>query len=167
MTLYQIKEEYRALLEAIECGIVPEEAINDTLEGIEGELNDKVDSIACFIKELRADITAIKHERDALQERLSAKVKKVEYLTDYLTRTLTELGVSKMETARNQISFRKSTCVTILGEEEFIEWAQKEAPELLKFAKPEISLTAVKNAIKGGRTLEGVSIDVNNNIQLK
>ena len=167
MRLYEIAQDYKEILEAIEYGIIPEEAIADTLEAIEGELHEKVDSIACFIKELRADITAIKRERDALQERLSAKVKKVEYLTDYLTRTLTELGVSKMETARNQISFRKSTCVTILGEEEFIEWVQKEAPELLKFAKPEISLTAVKNAIKGGRTLEGVSIDVNNNIQLK
>jgi hypothetical protein len=57
--------------------------------------------------------------------------------------------------------------VTIIGEEEFIEWAKDEAPDLLKFSEPEISLAAVKNAIKSGRQLQGVMIEAYDNIQLK
>lgn len=167
MRLYEIAQDYKEILEAIEYGIIPEEAIADTLEAIEGEFHEKVDNIASFIKGLKVDIAGLKAEEDALRERRNAKIKKVEYLTEYLSNMLTELDIKQMETVRNKISFRKSSRVTIIGEEEFIEWAKDEAPDLLKFSEPEISLAAVKNAIKSGRQLQGVMIEAYDNIQLK
>ena len=166
-SLYHISEQYSSLLEAIEYGIIPEEAITDTLEAVEGELKEKIDSIACYIKSLRADIRALKDEENSLRERRSDKERKVEYLTDYIDSTLKKLEIKRLETARNKITYRKSSRVTILGENEFIEWAKTEAPDLLKFSDPEISLTAIKAAVKNGRHLENVIIEQYDNIQLK
>lgn len=166
-SLYQISQEYRDLLEAIEFGIVPDEAIADTLEAVEGELKEKIDNIACFIKSLKADIRALKDEEDNLRERRNEKTKKVDHLTDYIDSTLQKLEIKQLETPRNKISYRKSSRVTILREDEFIAWAKKEAPELLKFSEPEISLTAIKSAVRNGRHLEGVIIEQYDNIQFK
>ena len=167
MTLYQISENYKDLLEAIEYGIIPIEAIADTLESVDGELRDKIDNIVCLIKSLKADAHALKIEEDALRERRNEKLTKVEHLIEYVDSTLKKLGIRQMETARNKITYRKSSRITIVGEEEFIEWAEKEAPDLLKFSAPEISLIAVKNAVKSGRQLQGVTIEAYDNIQLK
>ena len=167
MTLYQISEEYRNLLEAIECGIVPDEAIADTLESVEGELKEKIDSIACFIKSLNADIRALKDEEDALKERRSEKIKKVEHLTEYIDSTLKRLDIDKLETARNKITYRKSSRVVVVDEAEFLAWAEFQAPDLLKYREPEISLSAIKTAAKNGRNLVGVIVEQYANIQLK
>ena len=50
MNLYEISADYQRFQEQVESGEIPEEAIADTLEAIEGNFDDKVDSIACIIK---------------------------------------------------------------------------------------------------------------------
>ena len=47
MKLYEIAEQHRQLLDLIKEGEIPEEAIADTLECVEGELNAKAESIIC------------------------------------------------------------------------------------------------------------------------
>ena len=52
MKLYEIANDYLALLQAIDEGEIPEEAIADTLEAIEGEIEFKADNLACVLKTL-------------------------------------------------------------------------------------------------------------------
>ena len=46
MKLYEIANDYLALVQAVEDEEIPEEAISDTLEAIEGEIEVKADNIA-------------------------------------------------------------------------------------------------------------------------
>ena len=62
MKLYELTNDYLALLDAIDNDEIPEEAIADTLESITACIEDKADSIACLLKNLDADIVAIKAE---------------------------------------------------------------------------------------------------------
>ena len=57
MTLYELGEQYRALLEMSEDEI-PEDVLADTLDGLKGEIEAKADGICCLIKELSAGRTA-------------------------------------------------------------------------------------------------------------
>lgn len=167
MKLYEIVEEYESLLAAIDAGEIPEEALADTLEGIELLLDDKADNIACLIKNLEAEAEAIKVEEKNLSERRKSKEKRVKDLKAYLSETLLKAGRTKIETARNKITFRKSESVVIRDEESFISWAIMNNDELLTYKDPTISLTAVKKAIKDGATFEGASLEVKENIQIK
>ena len=63
MNLYEISVDYRRFQEQVESGEIPEEAIADTLEAIEGNFDDKVDSIACIIKSLLAEAKEINEKR--------------------------------------------------------------------------------------------------------
>ena len=62
MKLYELTNDYLALLDAIDNDEMPEEAIADTLEAITASIEDKADSIACVLKNLDAEIVAIKTE---------------------------------------------------------------------------------------------------------
>ena len=105
--LYEISAQYASFLSAVESGEIPDEAIEDTLAGLDGDLNDKVDNIACLIKQLSAEADAIKTERDRLAERQQIKVHKAERLKDYIRQAMALSGKKKIETARNCVSLGK------------------------------------------------------------
>ena len=100
MKLYELREEYNALLAAIESGDtdIPEEALRDTLEAIDGEIREKAISIAALIKSLKADIAIFKAEEERLATRRRQMEKRVEWLETYVT---TELGKAQIDSIKN------------------------------------------------------------------
>lgn len=167
MKLYEITADYSALLEAIEAGEIPEEAINDTLESVTAILEDKVDNIACYIKNLTAFVAEIKAEEQALAERRRSKEKQIERMKAYLSEALLRVGRDKVETARNKVSFRKSQSVFVENETAFIEWAKVNAANYLTYKEPTINKTAIKTAIAEGIPVIGASVETKQNIQIK
>lgn len=168
MKLYELSNDYESLILAIENGDVPEEAIEDTLESIASLLDDKADNIACWIKQLTAEAEAIKAEEDKLKARRTAKLNRAERLTEYLAECLTNAGRTKIETARNVISFRKTPEKVVFDDEKkFIEWAQVHADSLLNYGKPRVDRTAVKVALENGAEIEGCRIESSQNLQIK
>ena len=168
MKLYELSKDYENLILAIENGEVPEEAIADTLESIELMLDDKADNIACWIKQLTAEAEAIKAEEDKLKARRTAKLNRAERLTEYLAECLTNAGRTKIETARNVISFRKTPPKVVFDDEKaFVEWAVVNADTLLNYGKPTVNKTAVKAAIEIGWNFAGVRIESSQNIAIK
>ena len=166
MKLYELTSDYLALLDAIDSGEIPEEAITDTLEAITACIEDKADSIACMLKSLDAECKAIKAEEDRLAERREVKEKAHKRIKQYLSDTLQRAGLDKIETARNKITFRKSETVEIV-DEVFFAWAQKHRDDLLKYSKPTADKTAIKRVLKDGIKIAGAELRINQNIQIK
>ena len=168
MKLYEIAADYQNLLDAIENGDIPEEALVDTLESITTLLEDKADNIACIIKELTAEAEAIKAEEDRLAERRKRKLKRAERLTQYLSDTLLQNGIPGLETARNSITFRKTPGKVVFDDEKaFIEWANEHATDFLIYAKPTVNKNQIKAAINSGEKIEGVYLESKLNISIK
>lgn len=165
MKLYEIANDYLALLQAIDEGEIPEEAIADTLEAIEGEIEYKADNLACVLKTLNAEVAAIKVEEKALAERRKQKENASERIKTYLSDILQRLDINKLETARNKITFRKSESV-VIGEG-FVKWALKNRDDLLSYSEPTANKTAIKQALKEGAEIEGAYIESKQNIQIK
>lgn len=173
-TLYELLAEYNHLqedlpnlIEMVEAGEIPAEAITDTLDGINGEIDEKIDNIACIIKLYAMEAEGIKAEEDRLKARRMVKEKAVKRLSQYLSDSMTAAGRSKFESARNVLSFRKSDAVLIADEAAFVEWAQEYSPELLSFKKPEPNRTEIKKILKRGIDVEGACLEVRYNLQVK
>ena len=165
MQLYEISARYVQLLNAIENGDIVEEAIADTLAAVEGELIEKIDNVACYIKKLRGEAELIKAEEKALEARRKAKENKAERLTEYLASAMQGIEGRKLETARNRISFSRSYGVRITDEGAFIEWAATDAPDAIKTTvKPVLSV--VKELCKTTNVPYAV-VEERHNIQIK
>ena len=150
MRLYEIANEYQRFLFEVEQGNIPEEAIADTLEGIEGELTVKVDNIACLIKNTNAEVKALADEERALRERRRAKSNMVDRLKNYLVDALTDADIKKVEGTRAVVSIRNSKSVEIDEDAEL-------ADEYLRI-KTEPNKTAIKDALQGGVKVDGARI---------
>ena len=69
MTLYELKENYRAVLDMMEDEDVDQGAILTTLEAISDTIDVKAENYAIVIKELQAEAEKLKKEEERLKRR--------------------------------------------------------------------------------------------------
>lgn len=168
MTLYEMMTAYKDFLTAVENGDIPEEAIADTLEGIESSIDEKIDNIACMLKSLAAEEAAIKAEEERLAQRRKSKANLQDRLKNYLSDMLLAMGKTEFENPRHKISFRKTPGKVVFDDEKaFIEWAQVNAASLLNYGKPTVDKTAIKVALANGAELNGVRIESGQSMTIK
>ena len=161
MTLYEIKDQYLEFLELVSQGEIPEEAFWDTLQSLEGELTEKVDNIASYIKNLSSEAFAIREEEKSLAERRQAKEAKIDHLKDYLSFVMSSVGKSNIETPRNRVSFRKSKSLSYTPEA-----LDALDDRWFRFTK-ELKKKDLTEAIKAGESFAGISLEEHQNIQIK
>lgn len=153
-SIYEID---RAIIECIdfETGEILDE---DQLERLQIERDDKIENVACFIKNLNADIKALKEEEQSLAERRKAKENKVEQLKKYLAGALNN---TPFESTRARIGFRRSTAVEIVDE------AIIPKKYLNKEVVVKVDKKAIGEALKQGVSVKGAELKENFNIQIK
>jgi hypothetical protein len=166
MPLYKISKRYFEFLQKCENGEVHDEALHSTLESLDGEFNEKADSISCFIKNLNAEAEAIKKEIDALKERRNTKRKCADRLAEYLKSQMEFIGKTKIETARNKITIRKNPDSVLLGKD-FLIWARENADGFLKWKEPEPDKLKIREHLKNGGKLEHAELIQTSRLEIK
>lgn len=152
-SLYDIDTRLYSLLDEETGEITDIEAF----EKIQLEREDKIESIALWVKNLKADAEALKAEKLAFAERQKAAEKKIDSLKHLLSDAL---GGQNFKTARVALSFRKSSEVQIDDIEELSD-------EYLRYKVPEPDKTAIKAAINEGKEVAGAKLVSKVNLQIK
>lgn len=132
----------------------------DTLEGMEGEIEEKILNLACYIKDLDSKADAIKAEKDRLAARQKTTESKARQLREYIISVMQTLDRKKLESSQAVVSLSagcESVCIS--DEKKFIEWAKVNCDDLLNYKQPDISKTAVKAAIKSGEKVPFASLE--------
>ena len=166
MNLYEINQEILNCVKMPSGDIVNTDTgeVVDTeyLDNLEMERDMKIENTALFIKNLLSNAEQIKAEIVSLDKRMKQEKAKAEALKNYLENNLNGTG---FETPKVKISYRSSKAVDT--DEDFIEWAKKNAPQFLKFKEPDVDKTGIKKALSDGAVLEHARIVEKNNIQIK
>ena len=123
----------------------------DTLEGIEGEFEQKAGNVAAYIKSLKAEAEDLKQEEKALKARRECKERQAEKLKKYLLDCMDKTGRTKIDVPRAIISIRNNSESLVVEDEiSFINWLQMNNDSLLKYSLPEIKKSEVKRLYKTG-----------------
>lgn len=122
----------------------------DTLTGIEGEFDEKAESIAIYYKQLLAEAKMLKAEKAAIAKRQSQKEKQAESLKTYLFKSMQALGRQKIDMPRAVMSIKKNAPSLVVDDEiSFVEWAEEHnLDHLLKYNMPEVKKNDVKALCK-------------------
>lgn len=152
--LYEIDQEILAC-----CDLETGEVIDpDRLESLQMARDQKIEGVACWIKNLLSDAEAIKAEKEALADRESKCRKKAESLKQWLAEAL---GGQKFSSAKCAVSFRRSETVEV-GDLALIP------AELLRVKTTvEPNKTAIKALLKDGQEVVGCCLVENQNINIK
>ena len=141
----------------------------DTLEGIEGEFDEKAESIAVYIKQLKAEAKMLKAEKAAIAKRQSQKEKQAESLKTYLFKSMQALGRQKIDMPRAVMSLKKNAPSLVVDDEiSFVEWAEEHnLDHLLKYSMPEVKKNDVKALCKKGEEIPFVHMEAKQSLSIK
>lgn len=97
-TLYELTGEYLQLCDMLSDEEENNQVILDTLEAIDGELEDKADNYAKLVKNLEADAKAIKTEIERLTQRKQSLEKRADMIKQTLENSMRATGKTKFKT---------------------------------------------------------------------
>ena len=152
--LYEIDQGILSCLDAETGEIIDGERLNALLM----ERDAKIEGVALWIKNLESDILALKAEKEAFAEREAQARKKVEGLKKWIAEVLEG---QKFNTAKCAVSFRRSEKV------EVDDVALIPAELLRVKTTVEADRTAIKEAIKEGREINGCRLVESINTQIR
>jgi len=100
MKLYEIADNYKALLDLD----IDEQTLADTLESIDGDLEEKADSICHVLANMDSDIAALDVEAKRLMDRKKVFSNRKDSLKDYLRTQMESIEKKKIETTKFTIN---------------------------------------------------------------
>ena len=163
MTLYEIDAAILACVDQETGEVIDPEA----LDALQMEREKKLEGVALWVKDLKAEAEAISNEVKALTARKKAAENRAERLKAWLAQAL-EGGTFK--TSRVRISYTHNTRLNVIDEQSVVNYIQTKCAEpeqFLKFALPEIRKDAVKAAIKEGAEFPGACLEATESVVIK
>lgn len=107
-SLYDMTEEWKSVFDMLLDPEIPEEAIFDTIEMIEADMDTKADSYAKIIKSMDGDTAQIDEEIKRLQSRKSSIGKRKALMEQRLFETMKTTGRTKFKTALFSYNIQKN-----------------------------------------------------------
>jgi hypothetical protein len=107
-TLYELKGQFKELLEMIEQGEYDEQTLKDTLEGIDGEIEIKADGYAKIIKEIEGYSSTLKAEITRLTSKKIAYESNIKAMKQNLETAMKETGKTKFKTELFSFGIQKN-----------------------------------------------------------
>jgi hypothetical protein len=165
--LYELTAQYRAL-EALESSEdLPPEVIRDTLEGLEGQLQDKATNVALFIRNLESVADAIDEAAATMRARGTRLRARAQSLQDYLLFNMQAAGITKVESPYFTLQVKKNPPTVVIDSENMIPARFMRTPEPAPPPKPAPDKKAIADAIKAGEEVPGAHTEQRERLEVK
>lgn len=159
MTLYEIDAAILAL--ANEDGEITD---FEALDALTMERDQKLENVACWIKDLTAEAKAIREEEMVLAGRRQSAEKKAEQLKTYLDHALQG---QKFSTSRCSVAYRTSMATVIDNEDTAFKWLKRHKCDECYTTKVSLAKSAIGNLLKNNIEVPGARLEKRSNIQVR
>ena len=138
----------------------------EQLDALQIEREQKLEGVALWIKDLKAEAEAVKAEADKLNARKKAIDNKVEGLKTWL---MYALGGEKLKTPRCNVYQTHSQKVVIDDEKAMIDMLMSSpfGEKFLRMKEPEIDKNALKDSLKQGYEYEFAHLEETESIVIR
>lgn len=149
--IYQINDKFLSVLNMADEDVDPQ-VIQDTLDSIELELNEKVDNIVGLKRSVDSDVDTIDKELKRLQELKKSKVKFSDRLKGYLSDMLEQRQLDNYRTSKNYIYKRKN------GSSKDVIDESKIPKEYWVSQAPRLNSKMLTDDLKAGKEIPGAQL---------
>lgn len=149
------------------CDLETGEILNgEKLTALQMEREAKLEGVALWVKDMKAEADAVKAEADKLTARKKALDNKIEAVKTWL---LYALNGERLKTARCTVYQTHSQKLTVADEPELVKFLQTlDKPDrFLRFKEPELKRDDIKKALKDGTIIPGASLEETESVVIK
>lgn len=151
-TIYEMTDEYLALLELAEDPEVDPETLEGTLEALDGEIEEKADGYAKVMKQLEANVAALRAEEKRLSTKRTTCENNMKRMKQALQYAMEATGKTKFKTDLFSFGIQKNPAAVVIDE----QYIENIPEEYLIPQEPKIDKTKMKEDLKAGKDLEGI-----------
>lgn len=159
MKLYELTDDYLKLMEMAEE--LDEETFQDTLESIEDAIEEKVEKTAFLIRNLEADVIAIKEEEKRLKDRRQALENKIQRMKDYLFEQLEKAGIDRVKRPLITVSIQNNPPSVRVVNEELIP------SHFMIPQPPKLDKKGILEKLKHGENVPGVELAQGRSLRIR
>ena len=156
-SLYELSTEYKQAFNELEDSDFDEETIRDTLEGLAGEIEDKMVGTGAYIQNLMAESLAMKEAEARMSKRRKSKDAAIKRLKEYLISCMSSISKKKINTPEFSLGLINARDVLRITDEALI-------PK--KYLKSTTTTVPIKKdilaSLKGGEEIPGAEIAIGN-----
>ncbi|WP_283679928.1 siphovirus Gp157 family protein [Lentilactobacillus sp. Marseille-Q4993] len=159
-TLYELTDQYQALLNAIDSD--DPQLVADTIAstGLQDDIEHKFQGYGQVINQTKADIEELKTEIKRLQGKKKTLDNNLACLKDSLLQSLNAIGQTKVKTPMFSFSIKETTAVELVDESQL-------ADEFLIPQPAKVDKTAIKKAIQAGEEVTGARLQNNESLTMR
>lgn len=147
MTLYELTSEYKELLAMMEDPDVDPEVLQDTMEAVGGEIEDKAENYARVIRELEADQAKFEKEAERCSKHANICKNNIKRMKENLKDSMIATGKLKFPTEHFKFSVVKNGGLQPLK-------ITGDVPDDFKIMKPETDNNKIREALERGVSLD-------------
>lgn len=162
MTLYNLTEEYRQLLELAEDPETDADILADTLEGLEGEIEMKAEGYAKVIRQIESDVSVIRAEEERLANRRRSMEGNVRRMKEALQAAMVLTGKTKIKTDLFSFNIQKNPAALK------IDVDVQDIPKRFRIPQPDkVDTSAIKSCIKAGSSFDWCHLEQSEGLRIR
>lgn len=151
MTLYELKGEYELLLEMAEDPMVDLVTLENTLEALDGEIEEKADGYAKVMRQIEYDMATLTTEEARLRNRRKAMENNLRRMKERLEDAMVSTGKTKFKTDLFSFAIQKNPKTVMIDD------ISRLPKEYLIEQEPKVDKAKLKADLSAGITLEGIA----------
>ena len=163
-SLYVLSGDYLAAANKLSDSDLPENVIEDTLEGLAGEVEEKATNVAMLVRNLEATAASIRDAERKMADRRKAIESKADQIRKYLKENMQRCGITKIESPYFTLAIKKNPPSVIIDDAFMIpaEYMSTPTPP-----PPAQDKKLIAQALKDGKKIEGAHIEHGERLEIK
>lgn len=159
--IFELAAEFEGAAETLANSEMPPEVIADTLEGMRGEIEDRLAAICAVAKNLEAEENAIGAAMESMKKRMEAIASRREGLMGFVSLAMERSQIAEFSTPQFGVKLTPNppsvnvtdfAALKAARPDLVVQPPQPPAPE------PRADKAAIKDAIKNGEDVPGVTL---------
>ncbi|KKK93783.1 hypothetical protein LCGC14_2689450 [marine sediment metagenome] len=161
MKLYEISNDYIELLQAADADESIRDALDDTLEVLGSDFDQKAVNVAKYILNVQAESEAIKKAEQSMKDRRLTLDKKVLWLKRYVREQMEKLEKSKVWCPEFELKIKRNPPSLVIRDEDLVPKRFKQIVKVVSIDKG-----SIKEFMKSG-DVPGCSLEHSNRLEIK
>ena len=162
MKLYEVVQEYRAQLDALAELDLDAQTYADTLESMDGDLQDKLRAVIAYSLDLEIEATGAAAASKRMKERAESLDNRVRWLREYALRAMEATGLPEISTDEWAAKVAKKPPAVVIA-----DGVELPAEYIRTKVTTEPDKAALKAALAAGQVVPGVSLVAGHRIQIR
>ncbi len=159
--LYELTAQYQKLFDlAVQFEDEDQQAFLDTMEGLEGEIEQKFEALCKIKVSIEAQQEGLKTEIARLQARAKTCSNNIDRIKNYIFIQMQQFGTTKLKAGIFSIGIQNSPPSLSIPDE-------SKVPQEFVQMCPVIDRAAIKDAIKNGRTVDGCELVTGQHLRIR